>query len=127
MSSQLFEQRIALRAIIKEREKQIEKWGQQSHDDYRWLAILTEEVGELAQAILQSEFGGVHAGQTYTELIQVAAVAVQWLEHMISVGEAKSVSLDGEEVERPPYDALAKWNAYWDKVENDPDQGQEGD
>ncbi len=68
--------------IRAERERQNKKWGEQNHDDYRWLAILTEEVGELAQAILHDEFGGSHAGTAKTELIHVAAVAVQWLECM---------------------------------------------
>jgi len=74
--------------IQEERKRQIEKWGEQKHDDYHWLAILTEEVGELAQAILHSEFGGKAAGTTQAELIQVAAVSVQWLEH-ISRKESK--------------------------------------
>ena len=71
-----------LNQIRAERERQNEKWGEQNHDDYRWLAILTEEVGELAQAILHDEFGGSHAGTAKTELVHVAAVAVQWLECM---------------------------------------------
>lgn len=71
-----------LNQIRAERERQNKKWGEQNHDDYRWLAILTEEVGELAQAILHNEFGGSHAGTSKTELVHVAAVAVQWLECM---------------------------------------------
>ena len=69
--------------IRMERQRQNDKWGEQNHDDYRWLAILTEEVGELAEAILHDEFGGDAAGHTHTELIHTAAVAVQWLECMI--------------------------------------------
>lgn len=66
--------------IAKERQRQNEKWGEQNHDAYRWLAILAEEVGEAAQAALHNEFGG-HAKLTLRkELVQVAAVAVQWLE-----------------------------------------------
>lgn len=65
-----------------ERQRQNDKWGQQDHDDYRWLAILTEEVGELSQSILHDEFGGYASGTTEAELIQIAAVAVQWLECM---------------------------------------------
>lgn len=68
--------------IDAERKRQNEKWGEQNHDDYRWLAILTEEVGELSQAILHDEFGGRAAGTAQTELVHVAAVAVQWLECM---------------------------------------------
>lgn len=68
--------------IRTERKRQYEKWGKQRHDNYRWLAILMEEVGELAQAILHDQFGGAHAGTARIELIHVAAVAVQWLESM---------------------------------------------
>jgi NTP pyrophosphatase (non-canonical NTP hydrolase) len=68
------------RKIDAERYFQDARWGEQNHDDYRWLAILVEEVGELAQAMLHDEFGGSHAGTAPTELVQVAAVAVQWLE-----------------------------------------------
>ena len=65
-----------------EREFQNEKWGEQNHDDYKWLAILAEEVGELAEAILHDEFGGNAKGHAHTELLHVASVAVQWLECM---------------------------------------------
>jgi NTP pyrophosphatase (non-canonical NTP hydrolase) len=72
----------ALNEILKERKAQDAKWGEQNHDDKTWLAILVEEVGELAQAILHDEFGGRAAGTAREELVQVAAVAVQWLEVM---------------------------------------------
>ena len=32
--------------ILRERFNQDEKWGEQNHDIYKWLAILGEEVGE---------------------------------------------------------------------------------
>jgi NTP pyrophosphatase (non-canonical NTP hydrolase) len=70
----------ALREITNERRRQDAKWGEQNHDDYRWLAILIEEVGELAQCALHDEFGGHAAGKLRGELVQVAAVAVSWLE-----------------------------------------------
>lgn len=69
-----------LMSILGERKRQNEKWGEQNHDDYRWLAILTEEVGELSQAILHDEFGGKATGTMRDELIQVTAVAFQWIE-----------------------------------------------
>jgi len=68
--------------IRQERLRQFEKWGKQTHSDPLWFLILAEEVGEVAQAILHSIFGGAAAGTTRTELIHVAAVAVQWLEGM---------------------------------------------
>lgn len=69
-----------LSLVLAEYDRQNIKWGKQDHDNYHWLAILTEEVGELAQAILHDEFGGSCAGNVQIELIHVAAVAVQWLE-----------------------------------------------
>lgn len=77
----------AFRAILNERQRQYEKWGEQNHDDYRWLAILVEEIGELSQCALHDEFGGHAAGKLQEELVQVAAVAVSWLECLDRRGE----------------------------------------
>lgn len=66
--------------ILNERKRQNAKWGEQNHDAYRWLAILSEEVGEAAQAALHNEFGGRAKGTLRTELVQIAAVTIQWLE-----------------------------------------------
>lgn len=65
------------KAVMHERIRQNQKWGLQRHNYGAWLAILVEEVGEVAQAMQQ---GMVSQKQTdaddlYTELIQVAAVA----------------------------------------------------
>ncbi len=60
--------------IQAERQRQDHKWGEQNHSDMKWLAILMEEVGELAKAILENDDNGVD------ELVQVAAVSVAWLE-----------------------------------------------
>ncbi len=70
----------ALVAIAGERQRQDEKWGEQNHEPFVWLAILTEEVGELAQAMLHREFGGPQALALEEEATQVAAVAVALLE-----------------------------------------------
>ena len=71
--------------IQAERQRQDDKWGQQSHDDYVWLAILSEEVGEAAQAILKvndpAEGSNVFQDSDVEwELVQAAAVIVAWLE-----------------------------------------------
>ena len=66
--------------IEAERVRQDAKWGEQNHTDEWWSAILHEETGELAQAILHDRFGGKAAGTTKAELVQVAAVAFSWLE-----------------------------------------------
>jgi NTP pyrophosphatase (non-canonical NTP hydrolase) len=45
-----------------------------------WLAILTEEVGEVAKAILEGAEGALDVEPLRRELVQVAAVAVAALE-----------------------------------------------
>ena len=59
-----------------ERRRQTDRWGVQHHADYRWLSILTEEVGEVAKAINDEE----DIAALRAELVQVAAVAVAWVE-----------------------------------------------
>ena len=62
------------KAIVEEMDAQDEKWGSQRElPDYVWLAILMEEVGEAAEAILKQEI-------VELEIIQIAAVACQWLD-----------------------------------------------
>jgi hypothetical protein len=60
-----------------ERDKQDAKWGALPRhlSDVVWLTILMEEVGECAQAILKRDWDNLKA-----EIIQVATVAVAWLE-----------------------------------------------
>lgn len=73
------EERAALALVLQERERQNGLWGEQNHSDEIWLAILTEEVGETAEAILHTRFGGKRAGKTEEELTQAVAVGLQWL------------------------------------------------
>lgn len=65
--------------IIDERKRQDEKWGDQSvKNNYIWLAILMEEIGEISEAILKE----VNWLDGRKELIQIAAVAVAWIEKL---------------------------------------------
>ncbi len=61
--------------IQEERNRQELKWGadREQHFLY-WLAILVEEVGEVSKDLLDSD------GSARDELIQVAAVAVAFIE-----------------------------------------------
>ena len=63
--------------IVRERTRQNKKWGIQRHDYPFWLTILTEEVGEVAQAMQKGSvaYKQSDADDLYKELIQVAAVA----------------------------------------------------
>ena len=79
----------AFAAVLAERTRQDKKWGEQNHSPQWWLAILMEEVGELAQAILETHFdknaehttkGGVE--NIRKEAVQCAAVAVALIEYI---------------------------------------------
>ena len=63
--------------IIAERARQDEKWGEQNHDIYKWLAILGEEVGEANKAALENDYS-----ELMQELIQIGAVTVAMIESL---------------------------------------------
>ncbi len=65
--------------VREERAAQDAKWGTffYARSDERWLAILVEEVGEVAQSMLKEE-GDEH---TEVELVQIAAVVFSWLQY----------------------------------------------
>jgi len=50
--------------------------------DFPKLAVLVEEVGEVGRAILGADGAVTDGGDLRQELIQVAAVAVAWLESL---------------------------------------------
>ena len=70
----------ALESVLAERVRQDAKWGEQNHDPFAYLTILTEEVGEFAQAALHTRFGGPAAEGLREEAVHVAAVALAIVE-----------------------------------------------
>jgi len=66
-----------LSEVMLERARQDQKWGEQNHPDLYWLAVLTEEVGELAKELIEGRLA-----EARRELVQVTAVGVAWLEAM---------------------------------------------
>lgn len=68
-----------LQRTLDERGRQDAKWGIQKHPLEKWLAILVEEVGEVAKAILE-EGATAHTScgkvSINVELIQIAAVCI---------------------------------------------------
>lgn len=73
----------ALYAIDDERDRQDQKWGWPNEGlagthIYKKLAILVEEVGELAQDLLNNS--GEFTAHAKEELVQCAAVCFAWLE-----------------------------------------------
>lgn len=84
-------------AIRAERARQDTKWGPptaRTHGGAVWLTVLTEEVGEAARALLNLRVSNTAQHITPTvrvqnlraELVQVAAVAVAWLEALDAGG-----------------------------------------
>ena len=67
--------------IDEERDRQDKKFGDRSDlPRFVWSTILTEENGEVAKACLDIVSEKSTLDELQTELIQVAAVAVAWLE-----------------------------------------------
>ena len=78
-----------LQEIRDERERQNLKFGEATFDSDPWMEILVEEVGEVANALIDKWDSEVEK-----ELIQVAAVCVKWIEHLR--GESHYRVLEGE-------------------------------
>lgn len=79
--------------INAERIEQHKKWGIQNHTDFKWLAIITEELGEASQEALEKDFWSnkspnedvnnvIEARKKLLrkELIQVAASTIAFIE-----------------------------------------------
>lgn len=62
-----------------------------NHTNHYWLAVLTEEIGEVARTINDKE----RNERIEEELTQVAAVAIRWME-MLSVRQSKETKDDNE-------------------------------
>ncbi len=75
----------AIKLVVQERKRQDEKWGANRNlDNTVWLTILSEEVGESAEAILK------RMPSLQKEIIQVAAVALAWLECVLRATELRN-------------------------------------
>lgn len=79
----------AIQSVMSERQRQDAKWGEQNHEPQFWVGILGEEFGELCQAINETVFNngptekekGGYANMR-AEAVQVAAVAVSFIEYL---------------------------------------------
>ena len=77
-----------LEAVLSERERQDERWGDQTDNtDLEWMSILTEEIGEVAKDVNDQRIAGM-----FEELIQCAAVCFAWSEAYINRGGLKDDS-----------------------------------
>lgn len=70
--------------VLQERDRQDAQFGAGRNIPMPlYLAILTEEVGELAQAVVDDHFGGAAADGLFDEAVQVAAVALAIVEMLL--------------------------------------------
>ena len=69
---------LVLRQIVLERKRQDAKWGGPQNEPMTWVALLTEELGEVARANLDKS----PTADLETELVHLAATAVSWLEQI---------------------------------------------
>jgi NTP pyrophosphatase (non-canonical NTP hydrolase) len=65
------------RMVYEEHKRQIAKWGVQSRTAFEWITYLTEEVGELAEAVSEQEYRGGASAAVTKEAIQVATLALK--------------------------------------------------
>jgi hypothetical protein len=71
------------RLIEQERQRQTELFPDaETNGDFVWAAVLGEEFGEVCRAALMRSFSGGPVEDLRSELVQVAAVAVAWLEFL---------------------------------------------
>lgn len=79
--------------VLRERKRQNSKWGKQRHNAGKWLAILMEEVGEVAEASQKSlgltTMKETDASDLYEEIIQASAVLNAWAEQIKEEADAK--------------------------------------
>lgn len=69
--------------VLRERQRQDDKWGEQNHSPQMWMVILGEEFGEACQVALADVFKNrAPSGDYRKELVQVAAVAIAAIECM---------------------------------------------
>jgi NTP pyrophosphatase (non-canonical NTP hydrolase) len=80
-----YKRTIALGHVEDERKRQDAQWGGipglERRDDHTYAAVLTEEVGEVCKAWLERDTAALRE-----ELVQVAAVAVAWIEELDNGG-----------------------------------------
>ncbi len=69
-----------LSAVLVERIRQDELWGEQNCSEGDWMLILQEEIGEWAQAVLDRRYKKLEPENVRTELVQFVAVGLAMLE-----------------------------------------------
>lgn len=75
--------------ILTENVVQLNKWGVQKRTAFEWMCYLTEEVGELAEAISEKEYRQGTNNQVVQEAIQIATLVLKIAEMYKDAEQAK--------------------------------------
>ncbi len=76
-----------LESLERENRSQFKKWGIQEHTLAEWMLFLTEEIGELAQAIGELEFREGTYKEVYDEAVQSAMLSIKIAEMVMKVSK----------------------------------------
>ncbi len=63
--------------VLRENQRQLDKWGVQNRTSEEWLMFATEELGETAKAIGEWEYRGGLAEDVVKEAIQTATLMLK--------------------------------------------------
>lgn len=80
--------RAVINDVFRENERQLCKWGVQTHSLPEWHLYTSEELGELAEAIAEYMYRGGSKEEIYKEAIQTATLCLKIAE-MVSTKEVK--------------------------------------
>lgn len=73
----LMYKRMLLKSMEEENQRQLTKWGVQKHTLPEWMLFLTEEIGELAQAIAEFVYRKGSPDEIYKEAIQCTVLSAK--------------------------------------------------
>jgi NTP pyrophosphatase (non-canonical NTP hydrolase) len=79
-----------MESVRQEHVRQLDKWGVQTHSLFEWLTYTTEELGELAEAIIEHEYRDGASDEVYKEAIQTATLALKIAEMASCMGTGSS-------------------------------------
>jgi len=68
-----------------ESQRQVMKWGIQDRTPFEWMTYITEEVGELAEAISEHAYRGGRADCVTREAIQTATLCLKVAEMYLNI------------------------------------------
>lgn len=66
-------------AVLKEIDRQFVKFGVQEHASQMWFLIATEEIGEIAKALIEHHFRNGSVKDIYKETVETIACLMQFL------------------------------------------------